>query len=189
MTADVCWRPPDDQGLPAQPPFRSLETARSSNAYLAAVEQFRVEEAPRYLAGKGLTWCNRFVCDVTDAMGCPVPYQLANDMADWFLDKGAKKGWQQVDGAKAYLIALSGCPVVAIWKNTEPVLDARGKPILGVDGKLLVHHGHVAMVVPVPAVPSKPAALRIAQAGLRNFNNAPLASGFGTRPVEYFAHP
>ena len=123
----------------------------------------------RYRSGAGLTWCNRWVSDVTaEILGVDaVPFRLANEQLAWLggLDAAAL-GWELVTPLEAFIAAAAGEVVVVGWRNP--------------DG-----HGHVAIGVP-GAAPG--AELHIAQAGLRNFASKPISSGFGSHAVEIYRH-
>jgi hypothetical protein len=189
MSLDLCWRPPDDQALPAAPPFRSPEGARSANAYAAALEQFLVETSPRYQPGilngepsrLAPSWCNLFCVDVTEAMGCGLPrkdkkgkYLTANELYDWLVFHGVSERWVLTEPARALQLVETGCPVVAAAPKREG-------------------HGHMAMVRPQGVIPSgygRMGELRVAQAGARNSVNIALAAAFGKLlpSVKLFAH-
>ncbi len=71
-------------------------------------------------ASDGITYCNRFVNLVCEAIGytkfsrpgaLPI---LANDMYDLML---SGEDWKEVDGKTAQWYANTGCLVVAAWKN------------------------------------------------------------------------
>ena len=123
--------------------------------------------AERYRSGMGLSWCNRWVADVTaEILGADaVPFRLANEQLAWLsgLDAAAH-GWELVTPLEAVVATSLGEVVVVGWRNP--------------DG-----HGHVAIGVPAPGD-----VLHIAQAGLRNFASKPVSSGFGSHPVEIYRH-
>lgn len=120
------------------------------------------------------TFCNDYVNAVTTALGCPVPPILANEQHDWLASPA--NGWRQLvddaDGTaaeKARLLAESGVPVVASWKN----------PTAG--------HGHVAVCVPAPD--SDKGALYVSAAGSQNWQQAPLTKSFGLSiHPDFYAH-
>lgn len=160
---------------------------RGRQNYLDVISSLRVETdqvyAPGHL-GDGLTWCNLFLHDATKALSCAVPFLKANKQVEWLASiEGAGEGWWELTAEicpkgielAAMIRANSGFPTVAVWANPIPE-----------------RHGHVAMVVPPKApnpVPStKPITLYIAQAGAHNFENVPLARGFGTYAPRLFTH-
>ena len=175
------------QWVPVDAPVRSTARARSREALLAVVAQFRVETSPRYQAeareDRRETWCNIFTWDVTRALDAEVPHWVddagkpapegqgreltANATVHWLETHGATRGWTEGDAAGAAAAAEAGQPVLAVWRNT--------------DG-----HGHLALVV--PAVSGAPG-IHIAQAGAACFTSQPMARGFGERPVRFFIHP
>lgn len=183
MTASVPEWLPDAPWLPVTAPLTAGTTRRDARTTEAVVAQFAVGTHPRYQPhrdGEGVsTWCNIFLSDVTRALGCEVPrwwqsggelVELsANAQCDWLARKGPSHGWDFLgaDVAAANARADLGQVVVATWRN--PV-GARS--------------GHVALVLPTRGEPG----LHVAQAGLRCSSRLPLAEGFGTRLVTFFAH-
>jgi len=159
---------PQGESLPIR--ITSEIGKRSAQQLIAVVSQFDVSRSIRYAKGQrgGGTWCNRFVCDVLDAMHVPIPYQRANDMHDWFGRQGIVAGWQFVPAMRAMFDASAGKPVVATWKNPEAKQS-----------------GHVAIVVP-----AKGPGIWIAQAGLENFSFGLMRRGFGeNKTVSFWSHP
>lgn len=165
------WRDlPQLQGVELNAPIRSVVGIRSAESLRAVVNQFDVENSPRYAKGTrgGGTWCNRFVCDVLTAMGVCIPYQRANDMHLWFVAASREFGWRSVGPLVAKYEASLGRPVVATWRNTDP-----NQP------------GHVAIVMPARGAPG----MWIAQAGGTNFSHGLEQRGFGiNKTISYWAH-
>lgn len=158
--------------LPAEAPLKSTPSERSLALYDAVINQFAVEKNPRYRRnqqGKGETYCNIFVWDVTRAMGAEIPHWVdhnnkstdlgkgieldANDVIQWLQSQG---GWKEVDSERAQDLANQGYPVVATWLNPGGI-------------------GHIAVVRPGEYSSSQ--GPTIAQAGETNFNH-----GTGTDP-------
>ncbi len=135
---------------------------RSRANLLSVFASFDVEHEPKYLPGHGLTWCNRYVSDVTMALDCPIPFRLANEQVLW-LDsiEGTMDGWERTDPYQAQVALDRGEVIVVGWFNSTG-------------------HGHIAMGI--PAISTE---LHISQAGSRNFNNKPVSSGFGTDKTPY----
>jgi hypothetical protein len=188
----------ESSALPVDAPIKNDASSRSAAWYNAAIDQFSVDENPRYTPykqGKGDTYCNIFIWDVTRAMGAEIPHWRdengnciivdpgesydslvrkeytevdANGNCDWLVQHGAENGWRQVGAEEAQKMANEGHPAVAAWKN--PV---RGSP------------GHIAMVRPGEITSNGPA---IAQAGATNFNNGHVADSFGNKDVTYWVH-
>lgn len=159
---------------PARPPLLGVVGRRTASAYLAALAQFRVETHPRYAPqdfGTGRrTKCNVFVTDGTEALGCAVPWRLANEQVQWLDTLGCQKhGWAVCEKSAAAAFARRGWPTLACWVN----------PTAG-------ESGHVAFVVPSPI---ENAGVWVAQAGAINRASMPLQSAFGIRPVTFFTHP
>ena len=114
------------------------------------------------------TACNALVRDFAAAMGCPIEGARANDQVAWLASDAARqRGWAEVSLHAAQGCAEEGFPVIVGWHS-------RGQG-----------PGHVAVLLPSLGEDGA----WIAQAGARCFSRGLLASGFGTRPVSYFAHP
>lgn len=173
----------ENAAVPVTAPFTNLPGARSPATYARVIDQFRVEENPRYKVrdlnrdGYDDTFCNIFMWDVTCAMGAEIPHWVegrelnANAAVAWLANDGAKRGWKSATAVQAQQYANQGCPAVAVWLNPT------GGP------------GHVAMVR--PGVPDPVEGPVIAQAGATNFNNGTVARGFGHRllpVVLYYIH-
>lgn len=129
---------------------------------------------PRYglrdVTGDGIpeSWCNVALRDFCAAMGAPVEGARANDQVTWLASEAARaRGWAEVSPHAAQGCAEEGFPVVVGWHS-------RG-----------AWPGHVAVLLPSLGEDGA----WIAQAGARCFSRGPLASGFGSRAVSYFAHP
>lgn len=175
VTAPICGGPGD----------------RRADLLERIIAQFQVTTNPRYAVrdtsgdGEPDTHCDAFVCDVTAALGAPIPFWVigdgepsapgkgrelsANGSIQWLHTRGRDYDWRtaKVDGAMA--AANNGMPVVAAYYNHRGI-------------------GHVAIVR--PGTPHLERGLPIAQAGARNFDDGYLIDGFGTRApaVEYFVH-
>jgi type IV secretory pathway VirJ component len=159
--------------LPADSPLKSTPSERSPALYDGVINQFVVEKNPRYRRnqqGKGETYCNIFVWDVTRAMGAEIPHWVdqnndpsvlgegieldANDVIQWLQSQG---GWKKVDSERAQDLANQGYPVVATWLNPGGI-------------------GYIAVVR--PGQYSFTEGPTIAQAGETNFNQGTVAQGF-----------
>lgn len=164
-----------DPAVELEAPLTNGPGERSPEALLAVVRQFEVETAPRYarrrIEGYGtVTWCNRYVADVTKALGCPVPYQRANEMVGWLeRTAGQRAGWREVQSAIAGLLTQRGMVTVLAWRN--PVAE---------------EPGHVAIMVPIPR--GKPQGYYVAQAGKTNGVAMSVGAAFGRHPPRYFTH-
>ncbi len=146
---------------------------RTRENYLAVIALERVETNPLYARrdvtgdGKPETFCNLFVSNVTKALGCPIPWKLANDQFTWLIsDQGRATGWIQIESIGSTALVELGAVVIAIWCNPGG-------------------QGHVAMVVPSP---DGAGGLFIAQAGRHNFSCEPLEKGFGNIRPSFFGH-
>jgi hypothetical protein len=154
---------------------RSRERRRDAAAYDSVIDQFDVESNPRYRKnrdGRGETYCNIFVWDVTRAMTAEIPHWVneggdpaevgcgrettANTIVAWLQTHGTRFGWRPLDPAGAQQLANRGCPVVAAWCN---------------DGGI----GHVAVVRPGTLTDEGPL---VAQAGERNVRAERVARAF-----------
>lgn len=123
------------------------------------------------------TFCNYALVRLLRALGLLVPSLLANDLVDWIFGEGKYKGsggpregWREIfDTKQAIDLIERGFPVVFMLK--EP------------------GHGHCALGSPEePIVPGRPLELRIAQAGGKNYNCAPISWGFGRKSYRTFFH-
>jgi hypothetical protein len=152
------------------------------------VEQFRVEEHPRYrprevpddVSGvrRQVTFCNVFVWDVTRALACEVPHWWptggtlrelsANRVVDWLGQHGLRHGWEKSDSGRAALAAAKGEPALVGWRN----------PAGG--------HGHIAVVM--PPRPGE-AEVMVAQAGAKCSERLPMSLAFGRlEPLHWWTH-
>lgn len=145
---------------------------RSAAELLRIVHDLDVEKAERYrkrdVTGDGVseTFCNIYVRDFTERLGCPIPEKLAKEQLVW-LDSpdGRLAGWEECSAEKAVHRAEAGFPTIAGWLNPNP----HG-------------HSHIAMVVPA----SGEAGLHISQAGRTNLSNARIGAGFGVYVARFF---
>jgi hypothetical protein len=204
---------PNHRGIPITAPFRSSQGNRSAYDYAKAIDQFRVEESPRYDPQKAPT-CNIFVWDVTRAMRAEIPHYVlkedrgvsavddegnfivgrekidreltVNPTVEWLSQHGKRNGWRRIDARMAQKVANEGYPTVAIWKNLVP----------GPHGG--VPHGHVAMVRP-GSVPKETSGshrgVAISQGGGSSdlvLNASHIDVGFNDqnleKPVQYWYH-
>jgi len=81
----------DRPWVPANVPLKSAASERSPALYDAVIDQFVVEKNPRYRRdqqGKGETYCNIFVWDVTRAMGAEIPHWVDQENNPTVLGKG-----------------------------------------------------------------------------------------------------
>lgn len=170
----MSWKPSNERHIPITAPLSNGSMDRAPDKLVKVIEQFNVEKSPRYAGVQGLTWCNRFVSDVTRALGCEVPQWWptgpatgvakmlrANDMQEWLLDEGVEQGWKECKEKEAQEAAAKGQVAIVTY------LNRRGS-------------GHIAIMRPDGT---------IAQAGIRNFNRDSIAQGFGNVPLRFFTHP
>ncbi len=171
-------------------PFTCGSSSRSPEAYQRTVDQFGVDVHPRYANAPGETWCNLFLSDVTRANGCEIPRswrghwlraraqilwlrgeltqrELAIALPPKLLElQGPHHGWHECSEIHARDSAGRGWPTAVTW-----LAPSAGEP------------SHVGCVMP-----SRTAATMIAQAGGKRFAYGPLATGFGSRSVQFFTH-
>lgn len=171
---------------PVNPPLTGGPDNRDGRLYEEVIDQFAVGNNPRYhqgQQGKGETYCNIFVWDVTKAMGAEIPHWVdgngnpvpvgkgkeldANGVVRWLQNHGQNNGWRAVSAEEAQGMANSGKPVVASWLNPKGI-------------------GHVGMIRPGDYDPVR--GPEMAQAGGKNFNEGHVTDGFGKRPVVYYVH-
>lgn len=145
---------------------------RSPEALERVVAELNPVKNPKYKVrditgdGKDETFCNWFVRDALSMLGVEIPQMLANDLHAWFSSDSARAdGWLKFNQPAAALRAAMGYPTVA---------SSLGRS-----------HGHVALLVP----PRTAQGTFIAQAGLNNFNHAPLVMGFGSKKPDFFGCP
>lgn len=161
-------------------PWKPIVTRASSlkpgeGKLRAVVDELDVENAKRYKAANGQTFCNIFVTDMCDAMGFLPSHWVtadgeraevgkgvelnANGMCLWFNKFGPAHGWVNADRATAMDAASRGHLVVVGWNSKS------SKP------------GHVAILLPEGT---------IAQAGRTNFVGRTIREGFGELPVTFW---
>jgi len=169
------------------PAITSNPGNRSRDLLERVIRQFRVATNPRYRQnqqGRGETYCNIFVWDVTRALGCEVPHWVdaggqpvapgqgreldANGVCRWLRDHGPRHGWKPVSDWLALLEANAGRPALAVWENPGGI-------------------GHVAVVRPGTRDAAR--GVPIAQAGAINFDDGYLKDGFGSaEPIRFYVH-
>lgn len=177
-------------GQPANPPYQNAPGNRSRSAYDQVIDQFAVHLNPRYFirdsSGDGVddTFCNIFAWDVMSAMGVQLPHWTYNDgspapagygnggfeldansVNSWLDNHGESYGWKKVSAAEAQAMANRGMPVVASQRNPGGI-------------------GHIGVVRPGEAT-NGPA---LAQAGLRNLNQAHVYDTFTPGQVEFWVN-
>jgi len=187
---------PYDASKAVTPSISSSPGGRSPGLYRNVINQFNVENNPRYMVnknGNNDTYCNIFLWDVTRAMQAEIPHYVdpqtlearvypdtsgarelnANGIYDWLSKKGSEYGWVPVNAEQAQLYANRGMPVVTAWKN-----EAGG-------------HGHVQVVCPSEdGQYNASRGVTVAQAGRRLTNYTPITSIYNERlkDVVYYAH-
>jgi hypothetical protein len=148
-----------DRDNPVTGPVTSTTEKRSAALLHRVINQFDVENNPRYLSDTH-TYCNVFARDVMHGMGADLPAgKNANAINNWLNDdKGGKKErWRKVSAQEAQTAyANKGKPALASWKNSGT--DTKGNPL----------HGHLAVLRPGTYTKEKGPA--IAQAGGKNKN-------------------
>ncbi|MDL2224996.1 hypothetical protein LJC20_02160 [Eubacteriales bacterium OttesenSCG-928-M02] len=122
---------------------------RSAALYNKVIAQFDVENTERYRPyrqGKGDTYCNIYVWDVTRAMGAEIPHYYdpktleakyypdttgavemgATRMCEWLEKKGQDYGWREVTAEEAQKMANAGKPAVAVTpKHVQMVCPSK----------------------------------------------------------------
>lgn|GEM_PF-1146716 len=190
--------------LPIQPPITNQVGERSPGTYNQLIDQFDVENNPRYKRQGNRTFCNIFVWDVTRAMGAEIPHWVndkgepckphergareinANLTAKWLKEHGQKYGWREATREEAIANANAGKPTVAIWYNNSPqkgTFDA-DNPWSHDWG----NSGHIVMVRPQKDK-SNPSAVYIAQAGINNYQYTRLENGFSKDKMKQTKEP
>lgn len=182
-------------GIPVKPSITNDPSGRSAQGYAAVINQFSVETNPRYAVnqkGRGDTYCNIFVWDVTTAMNAEIPHYFnartgepmkrgdagasemnANAMHDWLKEHGTTYGWREVSAEEAQRLANSGHPVVTALKRPGS-------------------HGHVQVVCPSKDGTFNPQkGVTVAQAGSNLTRYSYISDILGSSSlskVSYFAH-
>ncbi|HBU13051.1 MAG TPA: hypothetical protein DEB31_10140 [Clostridiales bacterium] len=191
----------DYTGIPKNPwevanaALTNLPGQRSAATYRAVLNQFDVENNPRYAVnqkGEGDTYCNIYVWDATRAMGAEIPHYIdnttgapkssggayiseltANEVNTWLNTHGEAHGWRKVSAEEAQYYANQGMPAVTSWKNPSG-------------------HGHLQMVSPsTDGQYNAGRGVAVAQAGrqLKNYDYIDTVYGSNTlSKVEYFVH-
>ena len=168
ITSQEAW-------VPVDAPTTNAAGNRSADAYSQVIDQFDVENNPRYAQRDGNTYCNIFAWDVTRAMGAEIPHYRedgsemdANGVADWLAGEGEAHGWHPVSEQEAQAMANQGKPVVVSWKNEGGI-------------------GHIGVVRPGEMGENGP---NLAQAGAVNTNHAHVHDNgtFGNVDAIYYAH-
>ena len=168
---------------PVDAPIQGDPNARSADVYSQVINQFDVENNPRYAQRDGNTYCNIFAWDVTRAMGTEIPHWVdnagnpmpygqgheldANGVNQWLNSQGGNYGWQEVSPDQAQAMANQGFPVVASWDNVGDI-------------------GHIAVVRPGAINGNGP---ETAQAGGENWNDGHVYDSFPRgAQVQYFVN-
>lgn len=152
----------------AYPSIRNALGNRSAAAYNAVIDQFKVATNPRYTPRGGDTFCNIFVEDVMFAMGIELPWDHANEIADWLSNE--RDGWRQVTAQEAQDRANAGYPTVTAFYNYPGI-------------------GHLSVVRPGNYATFR--AVMTANAGADNFNNGSALRAYTASMlsrVRYYTH-
>lgn len=158
------------------PPPSEVRTVRSADNLLAATRALHVMEAKRYLPANGNTYCNIFMADATQLLGCSIAHRDAagneRTINQTILDLRAGKydGWTKVTVSDAANRAQMGLPTVAVWLNPKG-------------------HGHVAVLVPRPTAGTV-GHVYVTGAGAACREQCTIEGQFGslTSQVEFFGH-
>jgi len=170
--------------FPLDAPITSVPNQRHPDLTNAVINQFGVENNPRYARDTNYTYCNTFAGDYARAMGAPLPTKAemgikddpatiaAQPLNDWLIHRGSERGWRAIDPSNP-----DGLGALVEHVNA-------GKPALASDP------GHVAVIRPNQSNVSSVADLRIAQAGARNLNDVRLGDAGlnSTFKPRYFIH-
>lgn len=182
-------RYPYAAGKAVTPLYTSQPGERNGAVYRRVLDQFNVENNPRYAVNKrgvGDTYCNIYVWDATRAMGAEIPHYIdpatyepryypdtkgarelnVPGMCDWLNKKGGEYGWFTVSDQQAQAMANAGYPVIALTQS------------------------HVSMVSPSADGQFDPKrGVAIAQAGSKLINSGYISQVYrNTGSVVYYAH-
>lgn len=186
---------PSAASIAVNPFLTNTAYNRSAENYRQVINQFNVETNPRYEVnkkGRGDTYCNIFMWDVTRAMGAEIPHYVdpdtlepryypdtegavemnANSIYRWLGTKGQEYGWKEVTAETAQQLANQGHPVVTAKQNPGGV-------------------GHVQVVCPSLSGGYDPrTGVTVAQAGSTLTNYATMNSLYRNSMPEfkYYAH-
>ncbi len=186
---------PTAASVAVNPYVTSTAYNRNAQLYRQVINQFNVETNPRYEVnkkGRGDTYCNIFMWDVTRAMGAEIPHYVdpetmepryypdtqgaremnANSIYRWLGTKGQEYGWKEVSAETAQQLANAGHPVVTAKQNPGGV-------------------GHVQVVCPSLDGGYDPrTGVTVAQAGSTLTNYATMSSLYRNSMPEfkYYAH-
>jgi len=189
---------PYEAWKPCSPELISDETNRDPEVYRQVINQFDVEGNDRYLnnkQGKGDTYCNIYMWDVTSAMGAEIPHYTnaagqpvayenrkaegahamnANSVHRWLADHGEDYGWYEVTPDEAQRYANAGYPTVTAWRNNNG------------------GSGHVQVVCPsADGQYNEETGVTVSQAGSKRLQYAPITEVFrgnALANVKYYVH-
>jgi hypothetical protein len=170
--------------FPLDAPITSAPGQRHPELTNTLINQFGVENNPRYVRDANYTYCNTFAGDYARALGAPLPTKAemgikgdpatiaAQPLNDWLTNHGGERGWRGLDPSNPDDLR-------ALVEHVNA-----GKPALASDP------GHIAVIRPNQSNVSSVADLRIAQAGAHNLNDIRLGdAGLGsTFDPRYFIH-
>jgi hypothetical protein len=127
------------------------------------------------------THCSAFAAAVADRLKIYLLHppehgatDLANAQCDWLPGPGAAQGWQPIATPEdAQAMANAGNLVVVVYKEDDPK-----------------RHGHAAVIRPAEKSRAQiqSEGPQVAQAGMENFANVPLATGFRHHPSAWEGH-
>jgi hypothetical protein len=190
-----------DHRAPLDAPLRGNLEARDRGSYDKIVDQFAVEENPRYKprqdstalynADLRITYCNTFVWDVTRAMGAEIPYWLDMDGEPNELEL-TERGWEL--WLPAHWLSASG---MNQWLNEagpqygwREVSAEKAQELANLGHPTVASvnepqgFGHIGIVRPGEML-NGPA---LAQAGTKNTNHAHVYDFFPRENTQFFAH-
>ena len=188
---------PYEAWKPCVPELTGDQTNRSADVYNQIINQFDVEGNDRYLnnkQGKGDTYCNIYMWDVTSAMGAEIPHYVneagepvayenrreenahalnANAIFNWLANNGETYGWRKVSPEEAQMHANAGHPAVTAWRNPQG-------------------HGHVQVVCPsADGAYNEETGVTVSQAGSKRLQYAVITDvfkGSALENVTYYVH-
>ena len=176
---------------------------RSAEAYNQVIDQFDVENNPRYKASSDKTFCNIFAWDVTSAMGAEIPHWVndkgkpsepltkgahemnANLTAKWLKEYGEDYGWQEASAKEAQEAANKGEVAVAVWYNNQSDDKNPWSHDWGSSGHIVI----VRPLNPEMKLVKSSTGLYIAQAGTNNYSFNSIEKGFNIKKRGQTAEP
>jgi hypothetical protein len=189
--------------LPVNAPLQNDSDARDPVTYNNVIDQFKVEENPRYTPSTKYNYCDLFVWDVTRAMGAEIPRWIVEGYGAPIWPYKDEEGKIWIDTTKTQESSddpnmgqsandmnewLNEYGLQYSWHevSAEQAQEYANQGYPTVASRYYAHKiGHIGLVRP-GAVLNGPA---LAQAGDRNINRAHVYDIFPREGTQFFVHP